>query len=92
LLMERLYQNLLGSRPGMKGPLAKLHALAEAKQWLRELSRKEALVRLKALEVPVTEAELGGEQPFAHPHFWAAFILIGDPGTGPARQAMNTKS
>jgi hypothetical protein len=33
------------------------------------------------LEVPVVEAELRGEQPFAHPHFWAAFILIGDPGT-----------
>jgi CHAT domain-containing protein len=48
LLMQRLYQNVLGARPGLKGPLPKLEALAEAKQWLRELSRKEALVRLRA--------------------------------------------
>jgi CHAT domain-containing protein len=27
--------------------------------------------------IPVVPAE---EHPFAHPRYWAAFILIGDPG------------
>jgi CHAT domain-containing protein len=26
------------------------------------------------------ENQLKGQQPFAHPHYWAPFILIGDPG------------
>src|SRR5207249_3147438 len=81
LMMERFYQNLLGTRPGMKGPLPKRAALSEAKQWLRELPRKEALAGLKALGVPVSVGDLQGQQPFEHPHFWSAFILIGDPGT-----------
>jgi CHAT domain-containing protein len=80
LLMERFYANLLGARPELKGPLPKLEALAEAKQWLRELPRKEAVARLKALELPTLEKELVGARPFAHPHYWAAFILIGDAG------------
>jgi tetratricopeptide (TPR) repeat protein len=45
LLMDRFYQNLLGRREGMKGPLTKAEALAEAKSWLRTLSRAEALKR-----------------------------------------------
>lgn len=81
LLMQRFYQNLLGARAGLKGPLSKLEALAEAKQWLRELPRKEALASLQALELAVAEGDLREAQPFAHPHFWAAFILIGDAGT-----------
>ena len=43
LLMERFYQNLLGKRPGLKAPLGKAAALAEAKQWLRTLPRDRAM-------------------------------------------------
>jgi tetratricopeptide (TPR) repeat protein len=43
LLMQRFYANLLGKREGLKGPMPKATALREAKQWLRNLSREEAL-------------------------------------------------
>jgi CHAT domain-containing protein len=42
LLMERFYQNLLGKRDGLPGPLGKAEALAEAKRWLSGLGRGEA--------------------------------------------------
>jgi CHAT domain-containing protein len=93
LLMERFYQNLLGKREGLKGPLGKAAALAEAKRWLRELSHEEAVKRAAQLSkgvsrgkgrpvlpllpaVPSAAAEGG---PYAHPYYWAAFVLIGDP-------------
>jgi tetratricopeptide (TPR) repeat protein len=43
LLMTRFYQNLLGKRDGLKGPMPKAAGLKEAKEWLRELSADEAL-------------------------------------------------
>src|SRR6185312_15874971 len=49
LLMERFYQNLLGKRPGLKAPLGKAAALAEAKTWLRDLTQDEAARRVAAL-------------------------------------------
>jgi CHAT domain-containing protein len=96
LLMDRFYQNLTGKRTGLKGPLGKADALAEAKQWLRTLSLAEATQRLgtitagvargkdqPALKVVVpavdTEADPKAAKPFAHPKYWAAFVLIGDP-------------
>ena len=42
LLMERFYENLLGQREGLKQPLGKAPALAEARDWLRRLPREEA--------------------------------------------------
>ena len=47
--MERFYANLLGQRDGLKSPMKKAEALAEAKSWLRGLSRDEALKRTPAL-------------------------------------------
>jgi CHAT domain-containing protein/Tfp pilus assembly protein PilF len=91
LLMVRFYQNLLGKREGLKGPLPKAQALREAKQWLRALPRAEAEAlaarlgggELRAGEVearPVARADGGtGDAPYAQPRYWAAFILIGDP-------------
>jgi CHAT domain-containing protein len=68
--------------------------LAEAKRWLRDLGRKEAgeLAAQQAGGVlrgtegdvrPVVKGKPAklppGEKPFAHPSFWAAFTLLGDP-------------
>jgi CHAT domain-containing protein len=92
LLMARFYQNLLGKRPGLDKPLPKAEALREAKDWLRALPRAEVeklagqlargVVRASE-EGPPREASRpvlpAGAAPFAHPRYWAAFILIGDP-------------
>jgi CHAT domain-containing protein len=91
LLMQRFYQNLLGQRPGLKEPMGKAQALAEAKALLRELSRAEALQRaaqlsqgvtrgkgrkLKPLEVTAADKD-SQDRPYAHPYYWAAFVLLG---------------
>jgi hypothetical protein len=101
LLMNRFYENLLGKRDGLKGPLSKADALAEAKSWLRGLSRDEAAQRAAKMSdgvargkrpklPPVLPAEVkegeprekastDRDRPYAHPYYWAAFVLIGDP-------------
>jgi CHAT domain-containing protein len=94
LLMIRFYENLLGKRAGLKQGMKRAEALAEAKKWLRELPRKQAgelaaqytggvlrgtegdarpLVKGQPVQLPE------GERPFAHPFYWAAFVLVGDP-------------
>ncbi len=86
LLMQRFYQNLLGQRPGLEQPLGKAAALAEAKRWLRQLHAEETTALVKSLpaarglEVVPATPEAGSTQPYAHPYYWAAFILVGDPG------------
>ncbi len=86
LLMVRFYENVLGKRPGLKGPMPKAEALKEAKSWLRNLTAKEIeteAARLPSLERVGTRPGVvrpgSGPRPFAHPYYWAAFILIGDP-------------
>jgi tetratricopeptide (TPR) repeat protein len=94
LLMQRFYANLLGKRDGLKGPMGKAEALREAKEWLRGLSREEALKvaaelsngvergkgRPKATLLPaLPEPAAKDDRPYAHPYYWAAFVLIGDP-------------
>jgi tetratricopeptide (TPR) repeat protein len=96
LLMQRFYANLLGKRDGLKGPMTKAAALREAKEWLRNLSRTEALKvaaqvsqgvergkgrpRQKLLPpVPEPAPAAKDDRPYAHPYYWAAFVLIGDP-------------
>jgi CHAT domain-containing protein len=92
LLMARFYRNLLGKRDGTR-PMPRARALQEAKRWLRGLSRAEAQKRLAALVEGVPRGERGpvrpplptrrpgaeDDRPFAHPYYWAAFVLIGDP-------------
>jgi CHAT domain-containing protein len=97
LLMQRFYQNLLGRRPGLTGPMPKAEALREAKSWLRGLRRSEVLAVTAELSGGVERgkgaearrpAEIaaavpaGGDndRPYGHPHYWAAFVLAGDPG------------
>ena len=90
LLMERFYQNLLGKRQGLTASLRKAAALAEAKAWLRQLSAEEALAKAAGLRQGVARAKHdkpGADRsmqpreakPYAHPYYWAAFVLIGDP-------------
>jgi CHAT domain-containing protein len=99
LLMARFYENLLGQRKELKKALPRARALAEAKRWLRELTRKEAqrltaelvgalpngtgtprgkVVPLKAVAKKAAKLP-GGDRPFEHPFYWAAFVLVGDP-------------
>jgi CHAT domain-containing protein len=95
LLMDRFYRNLLGKRAEGGKPLGKAAALREAKQWLRIVTAGEALERLGTLTQGVVRGErplreemqavpkpkdAGKDyRPYAHPRYWAAFILIGDP-------------
>jgi CHAT domain-containing protein len=91
--MERFYRNLLGKREGLKAPMGKAAALAEAKRWLRGLSREEAVKRAAQLSkgvargkgrpalplLPAVPSAAGEGCPYAHPYYWAAFVLVGDP-------------
>jgi tetratricopeptide (TPR) repeat protein len=95
LLMDRFYRNLLGKRLDGGRPMSKAVALREAKEWLRTLTAAEALERLGSLTQGVVRGERPARQemhavprpkeagpdykPYAHPRYWAAFILIGDP-------------
>jgi CHAT domain-containing protein len=82
LLMERFYQNLLGKRADLTGPMPKAAALAEAKQWLRNLTSVElaSLRRSDPRERP-NKATIPApvHRNYEHPYYWAGFILIGDP-------------
>jgi CHAT domain-containing protein len=95
LLMQRFYANLLGRRPGLTAPIPKAVALREAKAWLRMLRRLEVLALTaqqsggiergkgtKARQLGAVAAAQAGsddDRPYASPHFWAAFVLSGDP-------------
>jgi CHAT domain/PDZ domain len=92
LLMQRFYANLLGRRSGLTSPMPKAEALREAKTWLRGLRRPEVLAltaevsggveRGKGAKARPSATVSGGDdndRPYASPHFWAAFVLAGDP-------------
>jgi CHAT domain-containing protein len=93
LFMLRFYENALGKRKELQEPLGRAAALAEARAWLRNLSRADAerlavgltggvLRGTERDDLPVVKAKANlpaGERPFAHPFYWASFVLIGDP-------------
>jgi CHAT domain-containing protein len=69
-------------------PLPKAEALREAKEWLRSLTWDDVAdlvaelgaggTRGRTLEdVAVVTGD--SDYPYEHPHYWAAFILMGDP-------------
>src|SRR5262249_5164999 len=100
LLMVRFFENLLGKRDGLKKPLGRAAALAEAGKWLRGLPRAD-VEKLAAHLIGGTLRDAGrgrdartpepgkkkgkpaelpkGDKPFAHPYYWSAFVLVGDP-------------
>jgi hypothetical protein len=94
LLMTRFYENLLGKRDDLKAPLGRAEALQEARRWLRGLARPQAEKLAAALAGGELRATVGplrpvvgppgkvgqsADRPFAHPAYWAAFVLLGDP-------------
>jgi CHAT domain-containing protein/Tfp pilus assembly protein PilF len=93
LLMARFYETVLGKRADLKQPLGRAEALREAKQWLRTLRRTEAEQQFGRLTeglargvvkegLPARAAgasQSQADRPFESPHYWAAFVLIGDP-------------
>jgi CHAT domain-containing protein/tetratricopeptide (TPR) repeat protein len=82
LLMTRFYQNWLGKRPGLVQPLPKAEALREAKAWLRGLTSEAVDAGLQPIARGIPRAKRGqpvAGHPFEHPHYWAGFILMGDP-------------
>lgn len=81
LFMEHFYQTW------RKGA-SKTEALAAAQQYLTAVDFAALETRLRdyalsaasiAETVRLFRTMLPGEQPFAHPFYWAAFLLIGDP-------------
>lgn len=95
LLMTRFYENLLGSLDGrrtVKGKkypegraMSKSDALREAKLWLRSVSAEEVRKRLRITDEAEWRKVVGpntltGQGLFEHPYYWAAFVLLGDPG------------
>jgi CHAT domain-containing protein len=89
--MERFYQNLLGRCEGLAGPLPKAEAQAWLRGLPRaEAERRAARLtggvarakgrKLGPLLPPVPEPSSGqAEQPpYAHPYYWATFVLSGD--------------
>ena len=85
LLMHRFYSHLQAGK-------TKAAALREAKKWLRNLTHDD-MKKLGRTENPALrelsrglgkaiESEKGrllGAKPFSHPHYWAGFVLTGDP-------------
>ena len=62
--------------------MPKAAALEEAKEWLRNLSADQAKAEVAALPRGEERVKAGipkAAKPYAHPHYWAAFILAGDP-------------
>lgn len=90
LLMRRFYQNVLGTRAELAGPMPKHAALHEAQLWLRGLEQKDAATLVKGLpkldrgtrvrrdRQPVLKLPVQATaRPYADPFYWSGFILVG---------------
>ena len=85
LLMRRFYENMLGKRDDLKGPMPKADALDRAKRWLRNLPADQIVRELAGLTTrgeprkSLKSEETRSVAGFDHPYYWAGFILVGDP-------------
>ena len=85
LLMQKFYL-------GLKSGKSKSAALSQAKTWLRNITRTEldklgrenrilsGLTRSLGRPTAAPKGRPMDIKPFAHPHYWAGFVLTGDPG------------
>lgn len=80
LTMIRFYENLHRSDKLARTRMTKAEALSDARRWLRDLTRDEAYAALEGAPREWRDRLPPGRRPFAHPHYWASFVLIGDPG------------
>ncbi len=78
LLMTRFYQNWLGKRPGLDKPLSKAASLREAKLWLRNWNDDDVNAVARG-DIQERAGKAKRNRQYAHPHFWAGFVLVGDP-------------
>jgi len=73
LLMAKLYRNIIvhGMNPE--------RALGQAQNWLRSATLLELQTTFPQLfsDEERHNLESGNSQPFAHPYFWASFVIIG---------------
>lgn len=87
LLMTRFYENLIGIPDRDVKPMPKADALAEAKNWLRSLGPQDVAQLTKDLKergtrgriTPRSASDNPAPRSFAHPYYWSAFVLSGDP-------------
>ncbi|MFQ5340107.1 MAG: CHAT domain-containing protein [Anaerolineae bacterium] len=82
LFMERFYEAWLAGA-------SRARAVAEAQRYVRSIDTETLRSRLAEYGLSLSEANdllglfetmLPGRQPFDHPYYWGAFLLIGDPG------------
>jgi len=85
LLMRRFYENLLGKRPGLPGPLPKAEALAQAKAWLRGLDVAQAVQALDDLGPTRSGMRSVKPAPPANPIRSGVRILKPAPAANPRR-------
>ena len=82
LFMERFYEAWLAGA-------ARARAVAEAQRYVRSIDQETLRSRLAEYGLSLSEVNdlldlfetmLPGRQPFDHPYYWGAVLLIGDPG------------
>jgi len=82
LFMERFYEAWLAGA-------ARARAVAEAQLYVRSIDQETLRSRLAEYGLSLSEVNdlldlfetmLPGRQPFDHPYYWGAVLLIGDPG------------
>ena len=61
--------------------MPKAEALREAKEWLRGLTDDQVqnILTRGGVHARASRPNEKEARPYAHPHFWAGFILTGDP-------------
>lgn len=79
LLMQYFYREML-ARAKERTPVDLAQLLHYAQHWLRGLTGEAVQQHLAALPLPpaIQQTWLAQAQPFAHPKYWAAFMVVGE--------------